>query len=104
MPDYQIFPLYMVVFPWHHFHYGTYSGGFFCLFVVFLDPVGKGGSRELAQTLLLAILYTIQLYILSALPFVSGPLALLPLKITAVQTSLVAAMYPIMDNIVHVGG
>ena len=79
-------------------------GAFFVCLLFFLGPVGKGGSREFAQTPLLAILYTIQLYILSALPFVSGPLALLPLKITAVQTSLVAAMYPIMDNIVHVGG
>ena len=39
-------------------------------------------------------LYTAWLYILSYLQFVGGPLALLPLRITTVQTSLATTMHP----------
>ena len=41
------------------------------------------------------VLCTAWLYILSALPFASGPLTLLPLNTTAIQTRLVAAMHPV---------
>ena len=56
--------------------------------------VGRGGSRGFARTPLSPpkdFIYTSKLYILSALPFTSGPLVSLLLRITAVQTSLVAA-------------
>ena len=58
-------------------------------------PVGRGGSRGFARTPLLELqkifMYTSKLHILSILPLESGPLVSLLLRITAVQTSLVAA-------------
>ena len=70
----------------------NFSGGENC---VTFRPVGmgfQGGSLE-SHFWPEKILYTTQLYILSDLPFVSGPLVFLPLRITTVQTSLVAAMH-----------
>ena len=63
----------------------------------FIRPVGRGGggSRGFERTplfdLQMIFLYTSKLHILSILPFESGPLVSLLLRITAVQTSLVAA-------------
>ena len=55
--------------------------------LVHCRPVGRGGVRALLVSKGFYILYN-----LSALPFEVGPLVSLLLKITAIQTSVVAAM------------
>ena len=57
-------------------------------------PVGRRGSRGFARTHLLTskkfYIHRLTVYFLSVLPFESGPLVSLQLRIIAVQTSLVA--------------
>ena len=59
-------------------------------------PIGRGGSRELAQTPLLTskrfYIHCLNVYILSVLAFESGPLVSLQLRITTIQMGLVSVM------------
>ena len=56
---------------------------------------GGGGSKGFAQTLFASTRFYTQPSYIYTLPFVSGPLASLPLRITAVKTSSVAAVHPV---------
>lgn len=58
-------------------------------YLVYTGPQVGGSSEHPICTLL----YTAQLWILNALPFVSDPLTSVPLRITPIQASLVAAMH-----------
>ena len=69
-----------------------------CVSIYNTRPVGSWGSREIARTPLFAskdFIHRPAIGIYSVHLVVSVPLASLPLRITALQMSLVAAMQPI---------
>ena len=63
--------------------------------LIVIRPVGRGGSLEPPLLASKRCCIHRKLYFLSALPFENGPLDLISLllRITAVQTNLVAAIY-----------
>ena len=77
-------------------HTSEVNGGIFLICNIYVQALRQEGFKGVPggslkpPALASKILYTAQLYILSALPFVDGPL---PLRITAVRKSLVAAMH-----------
>ena len=87
-------------------HTSEVNGGIFLICNIYVQALRQEGFKGVPggslkpPALASKILYTAQLYILSALPFVDGPLASLPLRITTHGASLRHPHLSYMDTIV----